>query len=346
MHSIVMECVNVFDYEALAEARLDPATWAFLAGGAGDEVTLRANRSAFERLQLRPRALIDVSKIDTSTTVLGIPVKTPILLAPTGWQGLAHPEGECATARAIGMAGTVMAVSSYASRTLEQIANTATGPLWFQLSLNVPSRAISEQLVRRATQSGYRAIILTVDSPRSDRKERAERQGFHLPSSPANFQQTEGETISGILTWEDLSWLRALTPLPLLLKGILSAEDARLAVEHGVDGIIVSNHGGRQLDGVPATIEVLPEIVEAVKGLCEVYLDSGIRRGTDILKALALGTQAVLIGRPVLWGLAANGTDGVVRILEMVRAELELAMALAGRPTLASIDSSLLRMRV
>lgn len=340
----MIERLTVFDYEAVAQTRLDAATWAFFAGGADGEVTLRANQNAFERLQLRPRALVDVRRIDTSAQVLGIPVNAPILIAPTGWQGLVYEEGECATARAIGSVGTIMVVSSFASRTLEQIAQEATGPLWFQLSLTVPGRSIREQLVRRAMQSGYRAIVLTVDSPRSGRKERADRQGFHLPSSPGNFHNDESSAVSDGLTWDSLSWLRTLTPLPLLLKGILSAEDARLAVEHGIDGIIVSNHGGRQLDGVPATIEVLSEIVEAVNGQCEVYMDSGIRRGTDILKALALGAKAVCVGRPVIWGLTVDGTDGVVTILDMLRAELELAMALAGRPTIASIDRSLLRL--
>jgi isopentenyl diphosphate isomerase/L-lactate dehydrogenase-like FMN-dependent dehydrogenase len=335
--------VNLFDYEALARAHLDAGTWAYFAGGADDEVTLHGNRQAFERIQLRPRVLVDVSNIDMKTSALGTPVNMPILVAPVGFQALAHPEGECATARALGSTGTAMVVSTFSSRTLEEIAEAATGPLWFQLS--APDRSWTEQLVQRAAGAGYRAIVVTVDAPRSGSKERVIRQDFHLPLYKANFGDLSvGNAFTSLPTWDSLAWLRSLTPLPILLKGILTAEDAHLAVEHGMDGIIVSNHGGRQLDGVPATIEVLPEIVEAVDGRCEIYMDSGIRRGTDVLKALALGARAVFVGRPILWGLAANGEGGVVSVLEMLRAELEQAMALAGRPTLTNIDRSLLKM--
>ncbi len=338
-----MEPINIFDYEALAQTRLDAGTWAYFAGGADDEVTLHANRSAFERVQLRPRLLVDVSIIDMKTSALGIPVHMPLLIAPVGFQGLAHPEGECATARALGPGGTLMVVSTFASRTLEEIAQVATGPLWFQLS--APTRSWTEQLVQRATVAGYRAFVITVDAPRSGSKERAARQGFHLPVYKANFgDEPLGNNFTSFPTWTSLAWLRSLTTLPIVLKGILTAEDAHLAVEHGINGIIVSNHGGRQLDGVPPTLSVLPEIVEAVDGCCEVYMDSGIRRGTDILKALALGARSVLVGRPVIWGLTTGGTDGVMGVLEMLRAELEHAMALAGRPTLADIDHTLLKM--
>jgi isopentenyl diphosphate isomerase/L-lactate dehydrogenase-like FMN-dependent dehydrogenase len=338
-----MELVNVFDYEALARTYLDTGTWAYFAGGADDEVTLRANRHTFERIQLRPRMLVDVSTIDMHTSAMRTPIKMPILIAPVGFQGLAHLDGECATARAIGPTGSLMVVSTFASRTLEEIAQAATGPLWFQLS--APDRIWTEQLVHRAESAGYRAIVVTVDAPRNGNKERVTRQGFHPPAYKANFgDEPLGNNFTSLPTWESLAWLRSLTSLPIVLKGILTAEDAHLAVEHGMDGIVVSNHGGRQLDGVPPTLEVLAEIVEAVNRRSEVYIDSGFRRGTDILKALALGARAVLVGRPVIWGLAVGGTDGVISILEMLRAELEQAMALAGRPTLNDIDHTLLKM--
>ena len=339
-----MQPVNVFDFEALAQARMEPAAWDYYQSGSDDEVTLRANRAAFERIQLRPRTLVDVSACDMRTTVLGAPVKIPIMVAPTAFHCLAHPEGECATAEGAGRAGALMVASTSSTRSLEAIANAASGPLWFQLY--IAGREGTEELVHRATDAGYRALVLTVDSPRWGHKERSIRSGFRLPSHlrKANFPNNEAAEATIALTWESLAWLRSLTPLPLILKGILTPEDALLAVEHGVDGIIVSNHGGRQLDGVAASIEVLPEIAVAINKRCEIYLDGGIRRGTDILKALALGPRAVLIGRPALWGLAANGAEGVYRVLEILRAELELAMALAGCPILDRIDATLVRM--
>jgi isopentenyl diphosphate isomerase/L-lactate dehydrogenase-like FMN-dependent dehydrogenase len=236
-----------------------------------------------------------------------------------------------------------MIASTSASRSLEEIAEAAIGPLWFQLYVYRGVKT-SEELVRRAEAGGYRAIVLTVDLPRYGNREREIRSDFNfLPSHLANFPEERGDEESVNLTWESLAWLRSLTSLPLLVKGILTAEDAVLAVEHGVAGIVVSNHGGRQLDSTIASIEALPEVVEAVAGRCEVYMDGGIRRGTDILKALALGARAVLVGRPILWGLAADGAEGVLHVLEILRRELELDMALAGRPTLASIDCSLVK---
>jgi isopentenyl diphosphate isomerase/L-lactate dehydrogenase-like FMN-dependent dehydrogenase len=337
----LLEPINVFDYEPLARARMEPSAWDYYQSGSDDEVTQRANRAAFERIQLRPRVLVDVSTCDMRTTALDTPISMPILIAPTAFQSLAHPTGECATAQAAGRSGTLMVVSSSSTRSLEDIAREASGPLWFQLYVH--DRKSAEELVHRATEAGYRALVVTVDSPRWGRKERSIRSGFRVPLK-ANFTNAEAAVDVIPLTWESLSWLRSLTSLPLVLKGILTAEDAVLAVEHGVDGIIVSNHGGRQLDTAMPSIEALPEVVEAVKGDCEVYLDGGIRRGTDILKALALGARAVLVGRPILWGLAANGADGVSHVLELLRTELELAMALSGRPTLDSIDRSLVHM--
>lgn len=338
-----MKPLNVFDYERLAEERLEPGAWAYFQSGSDDEVTLRANRSAYERIQLRPRMLVDVSKCDIHTTALDMPIALPILIAPTAFHCLAHPEGECATARATARAGTIMVASTSSTRSLEDIAAASTGPLWFQLYFHDPQSA--ENLVRRAASAGYRALVITADSPRWGHKERAIRADFQLPPHlhKANFpdEETGGKDVA--ITWELLDWLQSVTSLPILLKGILTAEDALLAVQHGVKGVIVSNHGGRQLDGVPTSIEVLPEIVDAVSGKCEIYLDGGIRRGTDILKAIALGARAVLIGRPALWGLAVNGEDGVKDVLDILRAELELAMRLAGHPFLESINRSLLR---
>jgi isopentenyl diphosphate isomerase/L-lactate dehydrogenase-like FMN-dependent dehydrogenase len=240
-----------------------------------------------------------------------------------------------------------MVASTTATRSLEEIAQAASGPLWFQLYV-YPSLQFAEKLVRRAESAGYRTIVLTVDLPTLGNREKDRRNNVTIPPPPfreANFvdvDMTGQEWVS--LTWESLSWLRSITSLPILLKGILTAEDALLAIEHGMDGIIVSNHGGRQLDTALTSIEALPEIVEAVTGRCEVYFDGGIRRGTDILKALSLGARAVLVGRPVLWGLAVNGAEGAYQVLEMLRKELELAMALSGRPTLNSIDRTLVKM--
>ena len=363
-----MKLINVHDYESAAQARIERGAWDFYQGGSGDEVTLRANRSAFERIRLRPRMLVDVQNIDMRTTVLGIPVSMPILVAPSAYHGLAHPEAECATVKGVNMADTLMTASTFSNRTLEEIANVATNPLWFQLYIYRNLR-LGEKTVHRAEAAGYKAIVLTADTPVLGNRERDTRNKFSLPArmrsgnfpnenakntSKANNPEATEETspIEDIdeyilkphaPTWETLDWLRTITSLPILLKGILTAEDALLALERGADGIIVSNHGGRQLDSALASIEALPEIVEAVDGRCEVYMDGGIRRGTDILKALALGARAVLIGRPVLWGLAVDGAEGVRDVLDILRAELELAMVLSGRPTLASIDRSLVK---
>jgi 4-hydroxymandelate oxidase len=341
-----LDPINVFDYEALARTNMDPGHWDYIAGGSDDEVTLRSNRAAFERIRLRPRVLVDVRVIDTRTSVLGTPVSMPLLVAPTAMHCLAHPEGECATAQAAGRSNTLMIAGTTATRSLEEIAQAASGPLWFQLYV-YPTLQYAEKLVHRAESAGYKAIVLTVDLPVLGNREKDKRNNFEIPPPPfieANFVGVEMHGQEWVtLTWESLAWLRSITSLPILLKGILTAEDALLAIEHGMDGIIVSNHGGRQLDTALASIEALPEIVEAVAGRCEVYIDGGIRRGTDILKALSLGARAVLVGRPVLWGLAANGAEGAYHVLEILRQELELAMALSGRPTLSSIDQTLVK---
>jgi len=342
-----MEPLNVFEYEILAQERMAPAFWDFYAGGSDDEITLRANQADFARIRLRPRMLVDVSHCDTRTTVLGLPVPMPLLVAPTSMHCLAHPEGECATAQGVGAAGALMIASTDATRPLEEIAQVARGPLWFQLYI-YGSREVARGLVRRAEAAGYRAIVLTVDFPALGNRERSKRHGVPMPPPPlveANFVGIAQKSLKIVpMTWETVTWLRSLTSLPILLKGILTAEDARLALECGVSGIVVSNHGGRQLDGAVTSIEALPEIIDAVAGRCEVYLDGGIRRGTDILKALALGARAVLVGRPVLWGLAVDGAHGVRRVLEILHTELERAMKLAGCPTLASINRALVKL--
>ena len=325
---------------------MHPAAWSYYSAGAGDEVTLRAEREAFERLRVVPLVLRGVERAETATTALGTPIRAPIMVAPTGVHGTAHPEGECATVRAAGQAGTLMAVSTGSSRRLEDIAGAATGPKWFQLYAYRNASSFTEALVRRAENAGYEAIVLTVDAPRWGRKERFARVEDELPPGlgAASIDEEFGEEVRepAALAWEDVARLRSLTELPVILKGILHPGDAVLAVEHGVEGIVVSTHGGRQLDGVPASVEALPAVAKAVAGGAEVYLDGGIRRGTDVLKALALGARAVFVGRPVLWGLAVDGAAGARRVLEILREELEQAMVLAGLPDIESVGEDVL----
>ncbi|HZR39971.1 MAG TPA: alpha-hydroxy acid oxidase [Ktedonobacteraceae bacterium] len=350
-----MQLVNLRDYEELARTRVEGPIWDFYQGGSEDEITLRENRSAFGGWWLRPRMLTGVEVVDLRTSVVGTPVSMPVLIAPSAGHGMIHPEGECATARAAGEAGTLMVLSTEASRNLEDVSQSAQGPLWFQLYYY--NQRWAHALVKLAEAARYRAIVLTVDLPVMSKRERDKRNDFGAYQQ-ANYPQAfdgnallltakdlyKKEPYQGRkLTWEVLPWLRSITELPILVKGILTAEDALLALEYGAAGIVVSNHGGRQLDGVIPSIEALPEVVEAVAGRCEVYLDGGVRRGTDILKALALGARAVLIGRPILWGLAVNGQAGVRHVLELLREELELAMLLAGCPTVADIPPSLVR---
>lgn len=341
-----MEPVNVWEYERLAEESLEPGAFGYYAGGAGDEWTLGENLTAFRRWVLRPRVLVDVGEVTTATTVLDTEVSMPILVAPTAFHRLAHPDGELATARAAAAAGTIMCLSTLATSTAAQLAEAAPGgERWYQLYWH-PDRGITRTLVDEAAAAGFAAIVLTVDLPVLGNRERDLRAGFTLPDDlvPA-FAATPaavGSEVIGMLvdpkiTWRDLEWLRSLSDLPLLVKGVLTAEDAILACEHGCEGIVVSNHGGRQLDGVPASLDALPEIVEAVGGRCEVLVDGGIRRGTDVVKALALGARAVLAGRAVLWGLAHDGQAGVERVLALLRAETELALALLGCPSPAAV---------
>ena len=353
------ELVNLFDYEARARELLDPSLWDYIAGGSDDEINLRADREAFERLRLRPRVLTGHARADTATTVLGTPVQSPVLVAPLAYQCLVDPEGECATARGVADARSIFVASTMASRTLEDIA-TAACERWLQLYV-FRDRTITDDLLRRAEATGVRAIVVTVDVPRLGQRERDRRNGFALPAhvdavnvhgSDSHRLGTRTAGASAIevharnafdpaLTWDILAQIRERVSLPIVVKGILTTEDARLAVEHGAAAIVVSNHGGRQLDGTISPIDALPECVEAVAGRCEVYVDGGIRRGTDVLKALALGARAVFIGRPILWGLAVAGQRGVAAVLALLGDELERAMVLAGIPDLRSIHGSL-----
>ena len=315
--------LNVWDYERVAEDRLDPAAFGYFAGGANDEWTLGENLAAFRRWVLRPRMLVDVSGVTTATTVLGTEVSLPVLVAPMAFQGLAHPDGEKAMARGAAAAGTVMCLSTLSTVGLEEAAEAAPGGArWFQLYWG-PDRSKVQDLVDRAVAADYRAVVVTVDLPEVGRRERDLRTGFETPASLS-------EVTDNSLTWLDLEWLRSHTTLPILVKGILTAEDAVLAAEAGVDGIVVSNHGGRQLDGVAASLDALPEVVEAAGDRVEILLDGGVRRGTDVIKALALGAHAVLAGRAALYGLAIDGAAGVERVLELLRDEVALALALCG----------------
>jgi len=333
--------LNVRDYEREAARVLDAGAFGYFAGGAGDEVTLRDNIEAFSRWQLRPRMLVDAGEVTTATTVLGREVSMPLLVAPIAFQRLAHAEGEVATARAAADRGTVMCQSTLSSVTPAELATAAPDAhLWFQLYWS-RDRAFTADLLAGVVEAGFEAVVFTVDFPVAGRRERDVRGAFALPKDLSlpnipgplarqDFHADLGKIVDATLTWRDLEWLRETCPLPLVLKGILTAEDALLAAEHGTAGVVVSNHGGRQLDGVPAALDALPEVVEAVGEGVEVLLDGGIRRGTDVVKAMALGARAVLVGRPVIWGLAVGGEPGVREVLELLRRELELGLTLLG----------------
>jgi 4-hydroxymandelate oxidase len=349
----VRDPINVEEFEAIARERLEKSVYDYYAGGAEDEITVQANREAFRRLCLRYRVLIDVSRVDLATSLLGAPLALPVILAPTALHSMAEPEGERATARAAAAAGVLMTLSTISSVPLEEVAAAApSGTRWFQLYC-YEDRAETERLVARAQKAGYRAIVLTVDAPILGRRERDLRNPFLVPAgvapahSPKVPRTSSGQwPIASVigqpsLCWKDLVWIRSLTPLPLVLKGIVRGDDAARAVEEGAAAIWVSNHGGRQLDTAIPTAQALPEVVAAVGGRVPVIVDGGIRRGTDVLKALALGASAAAIGRPQLWGLAAGGQKGVEGVLGMLRDELALSMALAGCRRLSEIDRSL-----
>ncbi|ERM99295.1 peroxisomal (S)-2-hydroxy-acid oxidase GLO1 [Amborella trichopoda] len=349
-----MEVVNVMEYQAIAKKKLPKMVYDYYASGAEDEWSLRENRHAFSRILFRPRILIDVSNIEMTTTLLGFKISMPIMIAPTAMQKMAHPDGEYATARAASAAGTIMTLSSWATSSVEEVASTGPGIRFFQLYV-YKDRKVVAQLVRRAERAGFKAIALTVDTPRLGRREDDIRNRFTLPPylSLKNFEGLDLGTIdqtadSGLasyvagqidrsLSWKDVKWLQTITDLPILVKGVLTAEDTRIAIQNGAAGIIVSNHGARQLDYVPATIIALEEVAKAAQGRVPVFLDGGVRRGTDVFKALALGASGIFIGRPVLFSLAAEGEAGVRKVLQMLRDEFELTMALNGCRSLKEI---------
>ena len=336
------EPVNIADLERLAAERLEPGPHGYFAGGAGDERTLRRNAEAFGGWELRPRVLVDVSDVSTRTTVLGAETEMPILVAPVAFQLLAHPDGEAGMARAAAAVGTVLCLSSLTSTRPAEVAEAAPGGRrWMQVYL-FRDRGVTRALVEEAAESGYEALLLTVDAPYAGRRERDLRTEFEVPAeirAPAiegaagHRSLTPAEVfglVDASITWRDLEQLCGEFDLPILVKGLITGEDAALAVEHGAAGVVVSNHGGRQLDNAPATIDALPEVVEAVDGRIPVLLDGGVRRGTDVAVALAIGAEAVLVGRPALWGLAVEGEAGAQRVLEMLAEELRLALALLG----------------
>ena len=343
--------INLYDYEARAKLVLPHNNWEFIEAGAMDEYTTRRNRSAFEDLKLRPRFMRDVSERSISTTVLGQEISMPVMVSPAGSHMLAHPDGEVATARGAGMSDTLMMLSTSSNYGMEEVADAATGPLWFQLYHR--GWHFTETLVHRAEEAGFKAIVLTVDTPLASPKERDLRNRYQRENDLGNFRGMDADrrTISGTdetpgwdvssapsITWRELERLRGMTSLPLVLKGVRTAEDAHEAVENGVNGILVSTHGGRQLDMTMGAIEMVPEIVEASRGQAEVYVDSGVRRGSDVIKALALGAKAVAIGRPLFWGLAIDGADGVHGVLELLREEVSRALGYCGQTDVNDLE--------
>lgn len=350
--------VNLLGLDAVARRHLDDQVYHYIAGGAADERTVAANRAAFDRLLLAPHVLVDVNQRDLRTTVLGASLAAPWLIAPTALHGMVHRDGELATARAAAAFGTTMVLSTLSTTPIEDVVRAADGALWFQLYV-YRDREATRDLVARVEAAGARALVVTVDAPVLGLRERdgahpvALPQSFRAPNVRADAHgegndpaQELGATflrlVDPALSWRDIAWLRGITRLPIVLKGILRADDASRAVDEGVDGIVVSNHGGRQLDGVQATIDALGPIARAVSGRTTLLVDGGIRRGTDVVKALARGADAVLLGRPILWGLAAGGSKGVHAVLAMLAAELDVAMALCGCPDIASITAELL----
>jgi len=352
--------LNIQEMEASARGKLPPEVFDYYAGGAWDLQTLHENRDAYQRLRIHYRVLRDVSGRSTNCEIFGSKLAMPILAAPTAFHRLAHADGELATARGVGAAKTLMVLSSLSRCRLEDVAAAATGPLWFQVYIN-KDRGFTRELLQRAVSAGFKAIVVTCDAPCWGVREADIRNGFHLPPGmePVNLIASDplgsslihrgaglGQIMSWMLdpslTWKDIELVAGEVQVPVIVKGICRADDALEAVRHGASGIMVSNHGGRQLDSAPATIEVLPAVVKAIGGSVPIFVDGGIRRGTDVLKALALGAHAVLVGRPVLWGLATGGESGVAEALEILRKEFDLAMALSGSSTLGEITPDLL----
>ena len=350
--SVASAPVCLADFEPLAKERLSHFAYEYIASGAADELTIRWNREAFDQIRLRPRVLVDVEKIDTRVTLFGQEMPHPILLAPTARHRLSHPEGEVATARGASDAGAIFVIASLTTRLLEEIARAAKTPLWFQLyDLRKERREFVREVVKEAEQFGCRAFMVTADAPVDGARNRIQRVADQLPPGMDTpyYQKPNlhGAVLPimgsmGSFTWEAVEWLRSITRLPVVLKGIMTPEDAELAIRTGAAGIIVSNHGGRCLDTLPASINALAPVIEKVAGRVPVLMDGGVRRGTDVLKALALGAKAVLIGRPYLYGLAVNGAEGVAAVVNILREEFQMAMTLTGRPDIRSIDRSVL----
>ena len=349
------EPVCLTDFEPLAKQMMAPMGWEYMSAGAADELTLRWNTEAYQRLRLKPRVLVDVSHLDTRVTLFGQEHAFPILLAPVASLKLAHPDGELATARGASAASITMVLSSFSNTSLEDVFAAAKSPLWFQLYTH-RDRGFTRELVQRAENAGYRALCLTVDFPVSGVRNREARANVKLPPLPnlKGLKESKGASLlpSGLdiytpildptLTWKTIEWMRSFTKLPVLAKGVLNPDDAELAIKAGVSGIMVSNHGGRNLDTVPATVDALPLVAERVAGRVPILVDGGIRRGTDVLKAVALGANAVLIGRPYVWGLGAEGATGVTKVINILCSEFAMAMALTGRTNIASIDRSVI----
>lgn len=343
--------LNLDDVETRAQALLSPAVWNFIAGGAADELTLRWNRERFQDLRLRPRVLRDLGSLDTATQLFGQRMPLPLLLAPTAGHRYTHPEGELATARGAASLGVTMVLSSGTHTPVEDVIAAGGRPVWYQLYV-LKDRGLTRALVERVQAAGASALCLTVDSPLDGPRYRQQRSPLEIPPGvtyphlagarePASIQ-TLDQVVPADLTWKDVEWLRSITRVPLLLKGIMDPRDALTGLAAGADGIIVSNHGGRCLDTQPATIEALPAVAAAVAGQAPVLVDGGVRRGTDIVKALALGASAVLVGRPYVYGLALAGDAGVAHVIKLLRNELRMAMALLGCPDLAAIDREVL----
>jgi 4-hydroxymandelate oxidase len=360
LDSIPPTIVAVADYMPHAQERMTASAWAYLDGAAADELTRQDNQAAYQRLKLQARVLRDLTGGNTRVELFGLMLDHPVMLAPVAYHQLAHSAGESATALGAAAMKAAMVLSTQAGTLLEDIAALEYAPpLWFQLYVQ-QDRQHTQELISRAERAGYRALVLTVDAPVNGVRNTEQRSGFSLPPDISAVNLTArrqlpsatakagesvvfgGSLLQGAATWDDVAWLRSLTDLPILLKGILHPADALKALELGMDGIIVSNHGGRTLDTLPATIDALPAIAKAVAGRVPILLDGGIRRGTDILKALALGAKAVLIGRPYIYGLAAAGAPGVAHVLHILRSELEVAMALTGCRTLADIGPEVL----
>lgn len=342
--------INLYDLEALAEQSLAPSEWDYVAGGATDEITIARTRSVFDHIALRPRMLAGIPGADLRTTVLGTPLDVPFMLSPCGSHKRAHDDGELATARGAAAAGTLLAVSANCSYLPEEIARAADCPKWYQTYF-YRDREQTADRVHMAEDNGYSAICVTLDATWPPKRERNIRNSYQRQprADEAKIGGPEKELTkfnAGIssrsrvdpgATWDDVAWLRSITQLPIVFKGIITAEDAALCAEHGVDGLIVSNHGGRNLDTTIPTIEALPEIARAVDGKVEVYLDGGIRRGTDVVKAIALGADAVMLGRPLFWGLAYAGDRGVAHMLDILRDEVETTMVMCGKGSIADI---------